>query len=542
MEDDREMRVDEAMIPENGDRDRDRERDRERSSRRDDRDRSRSRSRERRHRDRDDDRHRSHRHRSYSRSRSRSPGRRHHRRHRSRSDSRSRSRSRDRDHRDRDGHSSRRHHRRISPPALHGRGRYGAPRQDWEKSSGGPINAPQEEAEAHAKVSKRENRLYIGNLAYDCNYKDLKKYMEGAGGEVIFSEILVTPAGQSKGCGIVEFAREEDAKKAKVDLADKAFMGRSVFIREDREEQARFGVAPIPGKIGLAMGESRHFLGNAGPNLQNKNVFVGNLPLQASWQDLKDLMRQAGEVIRTDVGMHMDGRPKGNGTVVFVDPEGARNAIEMFHGFDWFGNILEVREDRFAGGPFRGRGGMGMRGGFGMGRGFAGGMRGGFRGGYGGGGYGMGGGGGYGMGMGRGGGGMGAGGGRNFSNDLYADYNGPEGGAANGNGAGGGGASREPAEPNQQILVRNLPWSTSNEDLVELFETVGSVVLAEILYEGTRSKGEGVVQFTETAEAQTAGEKFTGYMYGGRPLDVAFNPRWHDFSGSAAKGGQAAPP
>ena len=72
-------------------------------------------------------------------------------------------------------------------------------------------------------------------------------------------------------------------------------------------------------------------------------------------------MRQAGDVIRTDIGMHMDGRPKGNGTVVFVEPEGARNAIggplcsldhgmadiiiaEMFNGFDWFGNILEVRE------------------------------------------------------------------------------------------------------------------------------------------------------------------------------------------------------
>lgn len=70
-------------------------------------------------------------------------------------------------------------------------------------------------------------------------------------------------------------------------------------------------------------------------------------------------MRQAGEVIRSDIGMHMDGTPKGNGTVVFTDPEFARAAIgesslstltrtdpwaEMFHGFDWFGNILEVRE------------------------------------------------------------------------------------------------------------------------------------------------------------------------------------------------------
>lgn len=51
------------------------------------------------------------------------------------------------------------------------------------------------------------------------------------------------------------------------------------------------------------------------------------LPMQASWQDLKDLMRQAGEVIRSDVGVYPDGSPKGNGTVVFVNPQDAKAAI-----------------------------------------------------------------------------------------------------------------------------------------------------------------------------------------------------------------------
>ena len=49
-----------------------------------------------------------------------------------------------------------------------------------------------------------------------------------------------------------------------------------------------------------------------------------------------------------------------------------------------------------------------------------------------------------------------------------------------------------------------MPWSTANEDLVELFETTGQVELAEILFEGTRSKGCGVVQFGQIAEAETA--------------------------------------
>ena len=49
-----------------------------------------------------------------------------------------------------------------------------------------------------------------------------------------------------------------------------------------------------------------------------------------------------------------------------------------------------------------------------------------------------------------------------------------------------------------------MPWSTANEDLVELFETTGHVELAEILYDGTRSKGAGVVQFSQAEEAETA--------------------------------------
>ena len=49
-----------------------------------------------------------------------------------------------------------------------------------------------------------------------------------------------------------------------------------------------------------------------------------------------------------------------------------------------------------------------------------------------------------------------------------------------------------------------LPWSTANEDLVELFETTGHVQQAEILYEGARSKGMGIVQFEQIEEAETA--------------------------------------
>lgn len=38
------------------------------------------------------------------------------------------------------------------------------------------------------------------------------------------------------GCGIVEFSTPQEAQQAMADLNDTEFMGRQVFIREDREE------------------------------------------------------------------------------------------------------------------------------------------------------------------------------------------------------------------------------------------------------------------------------------------------------------------
>ncbi|KAJ3574257.1 hypothetical protein NP233_g1895 [Leucocoprinus birnbaumii] len=410
----------------------------------------------------------------------------------------------------------------------------------FARSLGGPTNAEHEEAVEFAKISKRENRVYVGDFGL-------------AAGEVLFAEVLVTPTGVSKGCGIVEFASQEDSQRAIRELSEQPLLGRPVFIREDRENEARFGATPVPGKIGMAMAgqglnaappprpASHNFFGG-GQNPGNQ-LYVGNLPYQAGWQDLKDLFRNAGNIIRADINIGADGRPKGSGTVVFETVKDAQQAINMYNGYDWYGRTLEVREDRYAGlsgstgfrGGFRGAPRGGLRGGGFRGGGFGG--RGGFRGG-----------------------GFGGGAGRDFSNqELYADYNGPDssggpsgpgggglrmdqygGGGGGGYGGGGGFGAYEP-EPSQQIMVRNLPWSTANEDLVELFETTGQVELAEILFDGTRSKGCGVVQFAQIAEAETAIAKFQSYVYGGRPLDVRFNDRWHTFTPSAAKGGQVAP-
>ncbi|KAJ4476103.1 hypothetical protein C8J55DRAFT_517489 [Lentinula edodes] len=378
------------------------------------------------------------------------------------------------------------------------------------------MNAEHEEALKFAKISKRENRVYVGNLNYKIRYRDLMEFMRAAG-EVLFAEVLVTPMGVSKGCGIVEFSSTEAAQCAIRELSEMPLLGRPVYIREDRENDFRFGATPVPGKMGMAMA-GQGFFGHT-QNDPGNQLHVGNLPYQTTWRDLKDLFRTAGNIICADIDIGADGRPKGSGTAVFETPKDAQQAISMYHGFEWYGRVLEVREDRFAGLTRAGRGG------------FRGGLRGGLRGGF------------------RDGmqGGFGGGPGRDFSNsELYADYSGPDqhvpglriDNYGGGFGAGMGYRGYTEPEPSQQIMVRNLPWSTTNEDLVELFETTGQVELAEILLEGTRSKNRGVVQLAQVTEGETAIAKFQQYMYGGRPLDIRFNDRWHTFTTAAAKGGE----
>jgi hypothetical protein len=277
-----------------------------------------------------------------------------------------------------------------------------------------------------------------------------------------------------------------------------------------------YGGAPGGGPPGGAGGGRQLYIANVCATLsllvflavvQSRVLTASQLPFNIGWQDLKDLFRQAargGNVIRADVHVGPDGRPKGSGIVVFENPDDARSAIQQFNGFEWQGRMLEVREDRYAGGPgmgFGGRGGYGggMRGGFGAGgfgaRGGFGGGRGGFQGGFGG----------------RGG------------------FGGPAGGGFDAPPAG-------PIPPNpftdnatsgtdrsETIYVRNLPWSTSNDDLIELFTTIGKVEQAEIQYEPSgRSRGTGVVRFDSAETAETAIAKFQGYQYGGRPLNLSF--------------------
>lgn len=43
------------------------------------------------------------------------------------------------------------------------------------------MNAEPDEALEFSKISKRENRVYVGNLSYEVRYRDLMEFMRGGG-------------------------------------------------------------------------------------------------------------------------------------------------------------------------------------------------------------------------------------------------------------------------------------------------------------------------------------------------------------------------
>lgn len=117
------------------------------------------------------------------------------------------------------------------------------------------------------------------------------------------------------------------------------------------------------------------------------NIYVGNLPRQASEDDLRPLFEPFGKIMSVNVIKDkFSNESKGFGFVEMSKKSEGQAAIEALNGKDLMGQALTVNEARpkSEGGPRRSGGGGGYGGGN---RGFGGGNRGG-GGGYGGGGRG----------------------------------------------------------------------------------------------------------------------------------------------------------
>jgi RNA recognition motif-containing protein len=80
-------------------------------------------------------------------------------------------------------------------------------------------------------------KLYVGNLDYSVTQDELREHFSQAGEVVDAVVITDRGSGRSKGFGFVEFATEEEAKKAIETFNEQDFKGRAIVVNEARPKR-----------------------------------------------------------------------------------------------------------------------------------------------------------------------------------------------------------------------------------------------------------------------------------------------------------------
>ncbi len=97
------------------------------------------------------------------------------------------------------------------------------------------------------------------------------------------------------------------------------------------------------------------------------NLYVGNLPVEVTENDLREMFSAHGPVNEISVIMdRITGRPRGFAFVTMNNEEGAKASIQALNGREWKGRGLTVsearpREERPARGSGGGYGGTSSR-------------------------------------------------------------------------------------------------------------------------------------------------------------------------------------
>lgn len=158
----------------------------------------------------------------------------------------------------------------------------------------------------------KETRIYVGNLPPDIRTKDIEDLFHKYG-KIVFLDLK-----NRKGPPFA-FLEFEDARDA-----DDAVYGRDGYDYDGyklRVEFPRGGGGSFRGRSGASGSSSSR---NRGPPSRRSNyrVLVTGLPPTGSWQDLKDHMREAGDVCYADVFKD------GTGVCEFVRYEDMKYALK----------------------------------------------------------------------------------------------------------------------------------------------------------------------------------------------------------------------
>uniref|UniRef100_A0A8C3AS95 Serine and arginine rich splicing factor 4 n=1 Tax=Cyclopterus lumpus TaxID=8103 RepID=A0A8C3AS95_CYCLU len=176
------------------------------------------------------------------------------------------------------------------------------------------------------------SRVYIGRLSYRAREKDVERFFKGYG--------KILEVDLKNGYGFVEFDDPRDADDAVYDLNGKELCGERVIVEHTKGPRRDGGYG---GSGSGGGGYGRWGRDRYGPPIRTDyRLIVENLSSRCSWQDLKDYMRQAGEVTYADTHK---GR-RNEGVIEFRLYSDMKRALEKLDGTEVNGRKIRLIEDR----------------------------------------------------------------------------------------------------------------------------------------------------------------------------------------------------
>ena len=176
-------------------------------------------------------------------------------------------------------------------------------------------------------MANEEAKLFVAGLPDSISEDVLKQLFEATGGKVVSVSLPKDrTTGRPRGFGFVTLATPQEAQSARDALDGSMHAGKSISVRPFQAEPPKRGDAP-GGLRGSGPPGPRTSGPPQGPD---RTLYVGNLPYDATQEEVQTLVNSAVEnsVVRVHLPMDADGRKRGFGFVTMASSEAAKSAAD----------------------------------------------------------------------------------------------------------------------------------------------------------------------------------------------------------------------